>query len=93
METPIAFNSSGNTSGYSFGPNWTTPERVELNECENSIEMIYKQSSYYNVSPCPQSIERVYKIIFSCIDGKWNKSEPIYGEIVPAQEEYYEFEE
>lgn len=84
--------STSSTSNYPFGPHWTTPERIKVNEHIDSIEMIYKQSSYYNSSPCPISIERVYKIIFSCTDGKWNKSEPIYGEIIPAQEEYYEFE-
>lgn len=31
------------------------------------------------------------KIIYSCIDGKWNKSEPIYGKIIPTQDEYFEF--
>ena len=33
----------------------------------------------------------VFKIVFSCIDGKWNKSDRIYGKIIPPSEESYEF--
>jgi hypothetical protein len=74
---------------------WGTPERIQVKEYPDRIEMIYKETSMltYTIHPSPPPEERVFKIIFSCKDGKWNKSEPIYGEIIPAQEEYYEFEE
>jgi hypothetical protein len=41
----------------------------------------------------PYHDERAVKIVYSCVDGKWNKSEPIYGKIIPAQDEYFEFED
>lgn len=68
-------------------------ERVEVNELHDCIEMIYKRTSMiqnlgFNSKPDVQ----IYKIVFSCIDGKWYKSEPIFGKIIPAQDEYYEFE-
>ena len=54
---------------------WSGPTRLQVNELNDSIEMIYEETS-------PE--KRYFKIIFSCVDGKWNKSEPIYGKIVPA---------
>lgn len=60
----------------------------------DTIEMIYTQTSKYSRTGemPPYHDERAVKIVYSCKDGKWNKSEPIYGNIVPAQCEYYEFE-
>lgn len=72
---------------------WSTNERVEVNVVGETIEMIYKQKLSFNYWPAPPPEERVFKIIYSCIDGKWNKSEPIYGKIIPAQGEYFEFED
>lgn len=71
---------------------WGSPELIQTNECAESIEMIYKQHSNMsnNFGTLPP---RTFKIVFSCKDGKWNKSEPIFGKIVPAQNEYYDFED
>lgn len=68
-------------------------ERVDVIEKEDSIEFIYKEtSSLVNMTYPPQKPhERVYKIVFSCKDGKWNKSEKIYGEIIPPKKEKYKF--
>jgi hypothetical protein len=89
---PKIYTGTATTSNFN---QWSHPERIEVNEYPDHIEMIYKQTSMITLTsfhaPPPQ--ERVFMIIFSCIDGKWNKSEPIYGKIVPAQNEYYEFNE
>lgn len=55
---------------------------------ENSIELVYKEVSIWNGLD-----SRVYKIVYSCLDGKWHKSDRIYGEIIPKQviEETYKF--
>lgn len=73
---------------------WTSPERLSVEEVGDTIEMVFKETSTltYLVYPSRASEQRVFKIVYSCVDGKWNKSERIYGEIVPAQEEYYEFQ-
>ena len=65
-------------------------ELIKTIELPGSIELVYKQQSMLanNFGPLPS---RVYKIVFSCVDGKWHKSEPIFGQIVPAQQEYYDF--
>ncbi len=83
-------SSSGTTSNYNT---WSLPERMQVNEVGESIEMIYKQTSMINftVYPPPPPEERVFKIIYSCVKGKWNKSDRIYGEIISASDEYYEF--
>lgn len=86
------------TSSTTFQFNqWGTPERIRVEEYSDRIEMIYKQfstMSYINTTTLYSTPEqRVYKIVYSCVDGKWNKSEPIYGKIVPAVDEYYEFED
>ena len=74
---------------------WGSPSFLESKEIDDTIEFIYKQISTicYTSFPSPPLQERIFKIVYSCKDGKWNKSEPIYGKIIPSQEEYYEFEE
>ena len=80
-------------SGYHIS--WWNPMVFkEANEVGETIEMIYTQTSQYSRTALPPyRDERAVKIIYSCVDGKWNKSEPIYGKIVPAQDEYFEFED
>ena len=102
---PTTTTTSFPFTGTSFYPNGTTTssaisgsfiEQLEVKEVGESIEIIYKEtlnSNYcYTIYPTPQPETRIFKIIYSCVDGKWNKSERIYGEIVPAQEEYYNFD-
>lgn len=76
--------------------NMPSLKQLEVKEVGETIEMIYKETLNSNYShtiyfnSLPE--ERVFKIVYSCVDGKWNKSERIYGEIIPAQEEYYDFD-
>ncbi len=81
------------TGTTSFLNIWSEPKRVRVNEAANSIEMIYKQTSMISSTGCfssPPEV-RVFKIVYRCVKGKWNKSEPKFGKIVAAQDEYYEF--
>lgn len=88
----LNFGSSGTSSQSNM---WNTPIFKEVNEVGESIEMIYIQTSSFSRTGGlpPYHDERAVKIVYSCIDGKWNKSEPIYGKIIAAQDEYYEFED
>lgn len=61
-------------------------ELLDIIEYEDRIEILYKEIP--NIWP---SVIKVYKIIYSCKDGKWNKSDKIYGTLVPAVDEHYEF--
>lgn len=74
---------------------WSQPSRVDVREYPDKIEMIYKQTSMitYTTWPGQPPQERVFKIVFSCVDGKWHKSEPIFGTITPARDEDYDFED
>jgi hypothetical protein len=74
---------------------WSAPQRVDVIEYIDRIEFIYKETSMMTLTiyPAPPPAERVFKIVYSCVDGVFHKSERIYGTIKPAQEEYYEFEE
>jgi len=95
-EVSFTTNTFSTVTGTTFTTsinNWSTPERLEANEVGETIEMIYKQTLSFSYWPAPPTEERVFKIVYSCIDGKWDKSEPIYGKIVPAQVEYFEFED
>ena len=73
---------------------WSEPTLIKSEEVGNTIEFTYKETSLisYTVHPSLLPEQRVFKIVFSCKDGKWHKSEPIYGTIIPATEESYEFE-
>lgn len=89
----ISLHTCGTVVTSSFNT-WSNPERVSVEEVGDTIEMIFIETSMitFAVYPSRPSDRRVYKIIYSCKDGKWNKSERIYGEIIPAQKEDYVFE-
>ncbi len=86
FSTPITLS---NTS-YSTINLWGNPERVEINVYDDYIEEIFKERYMFSGGMFKFS-DRVFKIIYSCVNGKWNKSERIYGIIMPAQTEYYTF--
>jgi hypothetical protein len=71
---------------------WSESTRLQVNELPDGIEMIYEETSTTTLSVYPPRPphKRYFKIVFSCIDGKWNKSERIYGEKI-EREEYFEF--
>ncbi len=95
LTTGSIIQPNGNTSTtYAYIDPWSEPKRVSVEEVGDSVEMVFKQynRSVYDSWHKPLPEERVYKIIYSCVDGKWNKSEPIFGEIIPATEEEYIFD-
>lgn len=80
------------TQTFSHASLWGQPSLIKTIVNEDSIELIYKQfsmtSNNFGMTP-----PRIYKIVCSCKDGKWHKSEPIEGQIIEATEESYEFNE
>lgn len=84
-------NNTGGT-GTAYINTWSTPTRLEVRELNDSIEMIYEETSLatLTIHPSPPPQKRYFKIVFSCVDGKWNKSERIYGKKIEHQE-YFEF--
>jgi len=82
-----------NSSGTATMNQWMLPVRIEVVEHPDKIEMIYKETSNttYTMYPPSPPETRVFKIVFSCVDGKWNKSERIYGEVIPPRGESYKF--
>jgi hypothetical protein len=95
-----SYSSVGITGGISTGtttlkiqPQYSTPNLIRFDEFEDRLEFIYTEDPniVYSVFPPIRAEKRVFKIIYSCVDGKWNKSEKIYGTIIPAIEEDYEF--
>ena len=94
MKISSGNNLLGNTTGtVTFSGMWSEPTRMQIIENSDSLEIIYKQTSLLNLSVYPSipPEQRVFKIVYSCVDGKWNKSDPIYGKIIEEQSEYYEF--
>jgi len=84
----ITTSTSTGTSGLSFYS--TEIEMVKCIENVDSIDFVYKETSMVS-SGWGTPTSRVFKIVFSCKDGKWNKSERIYGSIIPESQEDYEF--
>jgi len=82
-----------NQTGTSLNGNWSFPKMIKVYENGDSIEMIYKETSLFTYCTYPSNYveTRIFKIIYSCIDGKWNKSGRIYGQIIPPSEEQYKF--
>jgi len=83
-----------NQSGTSVLNTWNDPIFIKSNEVGESIEFIYTETSSFwgGCYPSTSIEKRVFKIVYSCIDGKWNKSDRIYGEINSPQDESYEFD-
>lgn len=81
------------TSGDSTINTWNTPQLMDTREVGETIELTYLETSMIINTGYPYSppARRVFKIIYSCVDGKWNKSERIYGRIEPATNEHYTF--
>lgn len=67
------------------------PQLIDTIVKDDSIELVYTETKLWSMS-FGDVEKRVFKIIYSCKEGKWNKSDKIYGEIIPASEERYEFE-
>jgi len=61
---------------------------IRMEERSDSIIITYIEKPDH---PYYSEHKKVFKVIFSCVDGKWHKSERIYGVIIPASEESYEF--
>ena len=66
---------------------WINPKSslIDVIEGEDRIELIYIENGFIS------SERKVYKIIYSVVEGQWNRSEPIWGKIIPSREETYEF--
>ena len=78
-------------SGFGGFTPWTDPFKVDVTEKENSIEIVYKQTQEVWAGTQSTANSRVFKVIFSCKDGRWHKSERIYGEIIEQAGERYVF--
>lgn len=94
--TTTTLNLTVGSSGTSTYSNlWGSPSFILAREVGEAVEFLYEQTSMVTLAihPAPPPKRRVFKIVFSCKDGKWHKSEPIFGKIIPAHDEYYEFDE
>lgn len=76
------------------GAQYGIPQLLSVNDTNDLVEVTYIEiaTTYvtYGYNDVPP--RRVFKIIYSCVDGKFHKSERIYGKIIPATDEMYEFE-
>ena len=79
------------TSSYQIN-HWGTPTEVGHTIFDDRIEFVYTQEKLYIGIEISES-RRVFKIIYSCKDGHWHKSERIYGKIIAPQEEQFEFDD
>jgi hypothetical protein len=55
---------------------WYPAKQINFFDLGNSLEIVYQEE-------CEKiHLERVFKIVYSCIDGKWHKSERIYASMI-----------
>lgn len=74
---------------------FAAPVLVDVYEYSDRVELIYAETSIviFAAFPAPSDYnKRIFKIIYSCVNGQWSKSERIYGKVIPAKVEAYEFE-
>jgi hypothetical protein len=87
----LSISATGTTSATIQLNIWEDPIFIKAQEVGDSIEILYKQQSRITYNYTGEIPSRVFKIVYSCKKGKWHKSEPVYGIIIPASEEIYEF--
>ena len=98
--SPTIISGSGNSVGHIGGLNSSItsstyhlpiplPELVLTIINDDCIECVFKQNNH----KWPNEGDSVFKVIFSCKEGKWHKSEPIFGLIIPASKEEFYFED
>jgi len=87
----------GHASGLDFNNSrnmninqYSEPKLIETIVKDDCIELVYTETKLWSFVNGTID-KRVFKVIYSCKEGKWNKSEKIYGQIIPASEERYEF--
>lgn len=90
INTATQTNSAGTPNTTATWSSCGATTLMETNEVGDIIEIIYREDSLISENRISLA-SKVYKIIFRCIEGKWNKSEPIYGEIISARDEYFKF--
>lgn len=100
ISTPVLFSiGTGSTSSTITitNPmyNFSTPELVSYEVLEDRVEFVYKQIKtplFWGGINQVQSETVVYKNVVTFIDGK-TVTTRVEGTYIPAQEEYYEFED
>ena len=71
---------------------WVNMGLISAEEIGDTVEMVWKERlNYWSSTSDLSNSVRVYKVIYSCKDGKWHKSDRIYGKVIPAKGETYEF--
>jgi hypothetical protein len=61
---------------------WYPAKQINFFDLGNSLEIMYEQKCVKTPLNDIKPLERVFKIIYSCVDGKWNKSERIYASMI-----------
>ena len=86
---PLSNISSGTVNIDQYG----YPKIIDTLVFSDKVEVVYRRepymsyTSYPPITPEPQ----IYKIVFSCKNGKWHQSEKIMGRFIPASNEGYQF--
>lgn len=87
----LIFTGTLSTTDFNFNE-WSFPVLIKTEVYEDRIELIYKQEPNFTYTvgysiPDP----KIFKIIYSCKNGKWHVSEKIEGKYILAIDETYEF--
>lgn len=85
-----SFKNDGTSS--TISGQWSVPQQMDVIEKPDCLEIIYKETSNLWVGTHLVPEQRVFKIVYSCKEGEWHKSDRIYGKIHLAQRERYSFE-
>lgn len=90
-KTDYLFTDGGTTTSFD---RWGKPYLIDTVVLEDSIELIYRQDSNltYTVNWQIHEDVKIYKIVFSCKNGKWHVSDNIEGKYIHARGETYEFD-
>lgn len=84
---------ASDTSSITSWDGWGNPYIIDTILGNKSIELVYRRDAQFTHTVFPVSTPnpKIFKIIYSCKNGKWHKSEKIKGYYVSKKEESYEF--
>ena len=83
---------TNDTSDYTWRA-YSTPVLIDILEGIESLTLVYKQYPNFTTTVGSFNDPRIYKVVYSIVDGKWHKSEQIEGTYLAAVDEAYSFDQ
>ncbi len=87
----VNYIDTGISTGTACFDPWSEPYLIDTIVDKGCIELIYRQDSTITYVINIEPYIKIFKVIYSCKNGKWHESKRIEGSYISARDETYEF--